>query len=64
MQPLPPRHGLVLGLNADGEVIHNLQDRGPNAFAPITSVREHDGWLYLGSLSAPSIARIRAPGAE
>lgn len=64
VQPLPPRHGLVLGLNADGEVIHNLQDRGPNAFAPITSVREHDGWLYLGSLSAPSIARIRAPGAE
>lgn len=61
VQPLPPKHGVVLGLNLDGEVVHNLQDRGPTAFAPITSVRAHGDWLYLGSLSAPSIARVERP---
>ncbi len=64
MQPLPPKHGIVLGLGLDGSVRHNLQDRGEGAFAPITSVREHEGWLYLGSLSAPSIARVRVPSAD
>lgn len=61
LQPLPPRHGIVLGLDLDGRVIHNLQDRGEDAYAPITSAREHDGWLYLGSLSEDAVARIRVP---
>lgn len=58
LQPSPAQDSLVLGLNADGEVIANLQYRGEDAYAPITSVREHDGWLYLGSLSADAIGRI------
>lgn len=63
LQPSPAHDALVLGLNLEGEVIANYQYRGEDAYAPITSVREHDGWLYLGSLSADAIGRIRLPEA-
>ncbi|HEY5858015.1 MAG TPA: SMP-30/gluconolactonase/LRE family protein [Aldersonia sp.] len=58
--PDPPRRGWVLGLDAAGAVVHSLQgSRG--SYAPITGVREADGWLYLGSLTADAIARVPAP---
>jgi len=28
----------------------------------VTGVREHDGWLYLGSLVEGAIARVPRPG--
>lgn len=59
-QPEPVRYGFVLGIDEDGEVVHNLQ--GPSAtYSVITGVREHDGWLYLGSLDERAVARVRAP---
>ncbi len=61
LQPKPARHAFVLGLDENGTVIHNLQDAGGNAYAPITSVEQEGEWLYLGSLTQPSIARIKAP---
>ena len=61
VQPAPAKHGIVIGLNLDGEVVANLQAQGPDSFAPVTSVRQHGEWLYLGSLSAPSIARVKNP---
>ena len=63
LQPSPAHDSLVLGLNTEAEVVANLQYRGEDAYAPITSVREHDGWLYLGSLSADAIGRIQLPEA-
>lgn len=60
VQPMPPRYGFVLGLNRDGEVIHNLQDP-TGRYAPITSVEEHDGYLYLGSIEMHAIGRIPKP---
>jgi sugar lactone lactonase YvrE len=60
LQPGPKPYGFVLGLDESGKVTHNLQDPA-GGFSPVTSVVEHDGMLWLGSLSAPSLARIRAP---
>jgi sugar lactone lactonase YvrE len=61
LQPKPVKHAFVLGLNEDGQVVHNLQDAGADAYAPITSVEQEGEWLYLGSLTQPSIGRIKAP---
>lgn len=61
MQPTPAKHAFVLGLNAEGKVVYNLQDASEGAYAPITSVEQEGEWLYLGSLTQPSIARIKVP---
>ncbi len=56
--PVGGRQGFVLGLDLDGNVVEQYRDDGPGAFGPITSVREHEGMLYLGSLSDTAIGRI------
>ena len=57
-QPQPHHKGFVLALDLEGHVVANLQDDRPEAFAPITSVREAGPWLYFGSLTADSLARL------
>ena len=52
------RKAFVLGLDLDGHVVANLQYAGPDAYAPITSVREFGPWLYFGSRSYPAIGRL------
>lgn len=60
LRPAPAMYGFVLGINSDGKVIRNFQ--GPSgAFAPVTSVEEHAGKLYLGSLTADRIAVVTLP---
>ena len=61
IQPAPVRHGFILGIDSNGNVIYNLQDPSPNSFSPITSVEEENGVLYLGSLDYPGIASIKRP---
>ncbi len=61
LKPKPARHAIVLGLDLEGNVVHNLQDAGPQGFSPITSVEAANGYLYLGSLSRPAFARIPIP---
>lgn len=61
LQPQPARHALVLALDGEGRVVANLQHRSPQAFAPVTSAREHGGWLWLGSLTGPALGRVRVP---
>ncbi len=61
MKPTTVPHAIVLGLNESGEVIHNLQDASESAYAPVTSVEEAAGWLYLGSLTASGYGRIKVP---
>ncbi len=58
LRPQAAEHAFVLGLDHDGQVTHNLQDPGPGTYAPITSAREGDGYLYFGSLIQPSLARL------
>ena len=57
--PLLP-YGWVIGVDAQGRVVHNLQDP-QGGYATITSVNEFDGWLYPGSLTMQSVGRIAAP---
>lgn len=64
LQPKPKARAWVLGLNLEGRVIHNLQYAGDDAYAPISSVLEQEGWLYLGNLSAQGLGRIRIPAAQ
>lgn len=61
MHPAPRRYGHVVGLDGQGQVRCSLQDPAGERFALITSVQERDDWLYLGSLTEPSLARIRVP---
>jgi len=60
LQPKPKKYGFVLGLSQDGKVTHNLQDT-KGAYSPVTAVVESGGYLWLGSLTEPSLARIKAP---
>lgn len=58
--PAAENYGFVLGLDMDGRVVHNLQD--PSAsYAQITSVQEHEGMLYLGSIVEDAIGRLPVP---
>ena len=63
LQPQPAHHAFVLGLNEQGQVTHNLQATGEQAFAPITSVEQTGNTLYLGSLTAPAFASFALPAA-
>ena len=57
LKPKPVRHGMVLGLDDDGAVTHNLQDQTGHV-AITTSARLHEGRLYVGVLSDPNIAVV------
>ena len=53
----------VIAIDGDGKVLQNLQNSKPS-YTEITSVREADGHLYLGSLVEDSIGRILKPAME
>jgi sugar lactone lactonase YvrE len=57
--PKPKPYGLVLGLNEDGRIVKSLQDPTGKHLWEITSAREYDGYLYLGSLHADRIGRYK-----
>ena len=50
---------LYTGLE-DGRVVHNLQDPS-GAFPETSGATEHDGMLYVGSLSGKAVGRLRVP---
>jgi sugar lactone lactonase YvrE len=60
-QPQPARKAFAIAVDERGRVVENLQDPSPASFAPVTSVREHEGFLYLGSLEREALARLPAP---
>lgn len=55
LKPKPLRHGIILGYDTDGHLVHNLQD-ATGRVAITTSARHHDGRLFIGSLTEPHIA--------
>ena len=61
LQPQPAPHAFVLGLSLDGEVVHNLQHASRDSFAPVTSVTEAAGRLYLGSLTQDAFGVFNLP---
>lgn len=58
LRPQPRRQGTILGIDLEGRVAEQYQFAGAGAYGPITSVREHQGVLYLGSLSETAIGRV------
>jgi sugar lactone lactonase YvrE len=59
LQP-PPRHTTwVMAVDADGRVVGDLQGR--HGYHMVTGVREHDGTLYLGSLTDTAVAAVPLP---
>ncbi|MFL5261333.1 MAG: SMP-30/gluconolactonase/LRE family protein [Anaeromyxobacteraceae bacterium] len=61
LQPEPAAQGFALAVGEDGRVSEVLRDAGKGAYAPVTSVRERRGVLYLGSLEADGVGRLSAP---
>jgi hypothetical protein len=59
LQPKPTRHPFVLGLDANGKVVHNLQDADGVEFSQTTSAEQAGDWLYIGSLGEAKWGRIR-----
>jgi sugar lactone lactonase YvrE len=57
LQPDVTRITWVVGIDGEGDVVHNLQASGKD-FHYVTGVREHDGRLYLGSLVEPGVAIV------
>lgn len=46
---VPPAYGFVMGIDKDGNIKYNYQDSEPKLLQ-ITSVQEHQGKLFFGSL--------------
>ncbi len=58
LQPQPKRYGLVALVDTDGTVLRTIH--GPaGRYTMITGVRQQGDWLWLGSLTEPTIGRIR-----
>jgi strictosidine synthase len=61
LQPAAQRYGLVARVGADGAILQSLH--GPaGTYSEIVGVREHDGWLYLGSLVETAVGRVPITG--
>jgi ribose transport system permease protein len=52
-------HGCVVKVSERGEVLETYWDPGGEAHSTITSMREHDGYLYIGGLENNRVGRIR-----
>ena len=61
MIPAAENYGVVLGLGRKGGVVYKRQDAAAS-FAQISSVEEHDGKLFLGSLVEDAIGWVPVPG--
>ncbi|WP_433715724.1 SMP-30/gluconolactonase/LRE family protein [Nocardia sp. CA-084685] len=60
VQPKPPRTVWVMAVDFDGKIVHDLQTEGTD-FAMVTGVVEHNGTLYLGSLTETAVGVSHIP---
>jgi sugar lactone lactonase YvrE len=57
--PKPQPYGFVLSLDEKGKILQSLHEPTGKHLKEITSVREYDGHLYLGSLHNDRIGRYK-----
>ena len=57
LQPKPSRYAHLIAIDERGRVLEDRQDP-TGGYAPVTDVLATDRWLYLGSLSEPTLARV------
>lgn len=58
VRPAATHYGHVIAVDGDGRVVADLQDPD-GAYPTITEARETESYLWLGSLTAPVLGRIR-----
>jgi sugar lactone lactonase YvrE len=56
--PAPEPYGFVVELDEQGNILRTLQDPGGKHLSEVTSVKEIDGVLYLGSLYNDRIGKL------
>lgn len=61
MWPKPQPYGLVLALNEQGDITQSLHEPSGQHLKEITSAKERDGYLYLGSLHNDRIGKYKLP---
>ncbi len=61
MWPRPEPIGLVLALDEQGQIVESLQDPGGRVVKEVTSVHEHAGALYFGTLRGDRIGKYTLP---
>jgi sugar lactone lactonase YvrE len=59
--PKPQPYGFVIKLDETGRILQSFQDPTGEHVPAITSAFEHDGYLYLGSLSNNFIGKFKLP---
>jgi sugar lactone lactonase YvrE len=62
IRPGPKAYGHVIALDKTGNVVIDLQDPQGRYFMNTTAVESPDGFLYLGNLSSPAVARLPLEG--
>lgn len=60
--PRPQPYGLVLALDETGRIVRSFHDPDGQHLQTVTSVQEHDGFIYLGSLTNDRIGRLAVAG--
>lgn len=64
LQPKPLPQGFAIAVREDGKVVQVLRDAARGAFAPVSSVRERDGVLWIGNVDGAGLGRLPAPPAR
>jgi sugar lactone lactonase YvrE len=59
--PRPKPYGLVLEVDEEGRILRSLHDPGGRRVPQITTAREHDGFLYLGTLDGSWVGKLKLP---
>ena len=59
--PQPNPYGLVIELDAQGNIIQSLHDPTGENLKEITSAQEYGDYLYLGSLHNDRIGKYKLP---
>ncbi len=62
--PKPAPYGLVVEVDGEGRLIRSFQDPRGLRVRHVTTAREHEGRLYLGTLDNSWIGRFDLPPAE
>lgn len=60
--PKPRPYGLVLAMDETGRIVRSLHDPDGVHLQTVTSVQEHEGFIYLGSLTNDRIGRLPVDG--
>lgn len=52
------KFGIIVELDADGNIIRSLQDPNGTVFHSVSEVAEENGILYIGSFDQPYVGRL------